>query len=338
MIARILALILAATAIASAQQSQPSKTPEVPKTAERPVTADTGKTNNTSNNQDRSQTPISITVTQPQPDAKQLQRERSDREREIAIQEAIGAYTGGLVWIGVLQLLLILVTVVYTGRAANAAKVSANAAMASADVAERSLVATQRAYVTCAPRAAPVVIDGQRVFNFHMMFSNEGNTPALDAINYFAVVEHTTSLPTLDEVMGPGKHSASTYVGPKREVGSGIVARTAHSIHGPDQLSIEQGMAVRSEKWICLVGWMAYRDAFGHPRVTQFCYQLKGISSTIAGPQTPLATAAQTGQMRFTFDAAGDFNRIDEACQLYDRIVALLPERASSNTQEGQRP
>lgn len=319
MIARLLAIALACCVGLSAQ-SQPLKTPEVPKAAKRPVTTDAGKTDNASNNQDHPQPPISITVTQPKPDPEQLQRERSDREREIAIQEAIGVYTGGLVWIGAFQLLLILVTVIYTGRAASAAK-------ASADVAERSLVATQRAFVSIAPHANPLVIDGVRSYVFKMMFSNEGNTPALDAINYFGIVESAQSLPTPNDIFGPGHRSNGTFISPKSKVSSALISRAAHSVHGPDQIAIEQGIAIRPEKWFCLVGWTAFRDVFGRPHAAQFCYRLVSVDVPLTSPQESMVKAIGRGDVHFTFEQIGDLNRVDEDCQLHDRIIALLPAR-----------
>ena len=109
--------------------SQPTKTPERADAAKNPRAASGGEGNRPGDNQQSSQPSITLLV--PEKSAQQLDEERKDREREIAIEERIGRFTGYLVGVGLLQFLAIAMGFIWTRRAANAATTSANAARES---------------------------------------------------------------------------------------------------------------------------------------------------------------------------------------------------------------
>ena len=115
--------------------SQPPEPPEVADATEGPVTADTGTSDDTAGDQQPTQP--SITVVVPEKSPEELDAEREQREREIAIQESISTFTGLIVIVGFLQVAVLVGGLIWTKRAADAAKKSADAARDSILMANR---------------------------------------------------------------------------------------------------------------------------------------------------------------------------------------------------------
>jgi hypothetical protein len=106
--------------------------PPAPASKGRAVTS-SSQQQNTPANPAGTPPPTTVTVTMPKPDAAQLEQERKDRERQMAMQEQVGRFTGLLVLVGAIQVIAAGIASYYTARAANAAKRSADAAHASSE-------------------------------------------------------------------------------------------------------------------------------------------------------------------------------------------------------------
>ena len=143
---RIVPILTLVGAIASASliaQSKALETPERPDTSKGPEAGQPS-----TGNQQSAQPPIQVTITQPDPSAQQLDAERQNRDRETAVQEQIGTFTGWLVVVGAIQSVLIAVGLFASIRAAKAATASANIADSSLRILNRPWLDTDDWSVT----------------------------------------------------------------------------------------------------------------------------------------------------------------------------------------------
>ena len=123
-------------------------------------------------NQAAAQPPINITVTTPQPSTEDAKREEDRRNREVAADEDIRDFTRALTMLTIVQAFITFVALMFTIRAANAAK-------RSADIATEALHITERADVVI-DRINAESIGGELLHDttVEVCFKNRGRTRA----------------------------------------------------------------------------------------------------------------------------------------------------------------
>lgn len=209
-------------------------------------------------------------------------------------------------------------------RQTKAAVDSANAAQRSAEVADAALVITQRAYVSQSFPGLNEILrpDGQRFLDTTVEFTNAGHTPAVDFIHYIDVLE-LDAPPTLSHILGPDTQARTTTVlGAHATATSHIVRRPEAFFHLPFADGCYKDIN-EGPQFYC-VGWAAYRDSFPgtKPRTLQFCYRLTAIGFVTQRDNASTEQPGKKAPYIFGWGQVGDFNQVDESCQLYDALCA----------------
>ena len=257
-VASMIAPLAVAVAILSATQtSQPAKAPKGPDASKKPPAADTQKGQSASTNQQPAIPPINVTVTAPQKSAKELDAERQQRERETAIQEAISKFNGWLVVVGFMQVVAMAFGLLYTVRAANAAK-------KSADTAEQTLHLTQRAFVDIRNWGLIATIGSKPRLTCQIV--NTGHTVAKNVRMEGDVQIRTVPLP--DIPVWPGYKDS----GPGQVIGQNGI-RTS-TVDGDDILTQEAMTQLNNGTPHRLYAWgrVRYEDVFNKTQYTSFAF------------------------------------------------------------------
>jgi hypothetical protein len=180
-----------------------------------------------------------------------------------------------------------------------------------------SLVSVQRAFVTFNQikyqRFANPIQTGEQ-WAFDMEFTNNGTTPAIQAMGRFVVDELPNGL-TEERFTGDfseQKKNIST-IGPKAPYSIGpdlktdyFVFRQPVDLHHPEHIPL-----LKLERHAYFWGWVAYRDIFPNStfHLTESCYVLNGISVSPKG-----------GGIQLSFLSCQEHNCTDEYCSDYKTI------------------
>jgi hypothetical protein len=262
--------------LASTLTAQPSQPAKQKKPAQ-------GQNRATSQNQSNSQPPIQITVTTPDKSPTEKQDERDRADRQDRTNARIAYFTFWLVIVGGISAVLVFAGLLYTARAANAAKKSAN-------VAREALVSIQRPFVSVNPRwfwheGVPLQ-PGVFTYSVEPVLENAGPVPTRDCNFLVAYSLRETPLPddfdfALQGAPGTvtiGAHSSA--VGFRGWIGAEDVSR------------VQQGTR-HFYTW----GVVTYRDQFVDTpaHTTRFCFYLTNIFGNANDP------AGSHLSMRFWF-------------------------------------
>jgi hypothetical protein len=232
----------------------------------------------------------------------------------------------------------------YSHRGWTAAQKAANAAMKSANTARAALVTVQRAFVTkekhdiSTGMFTPADAPAHRIFTVTVAFRNWGGTQAIDVIHRVWILK-SAAYPTREEILGHEDHPAGYMAQQGTRIT--LVSRNIDDVLGP--LAIQHvlsrpGTPVVSQtsfpETTYLVGWIAYRDIFGGPHVTQFCERLQGLQA-----RDVVINGKPDRELRWQWESTttGD-NGIDKTCSLYTEILAKLPTRRTAKKQTIQHP
>jgi hypothetical protein len=188
-----------------------------------------------------------------------------------------------------------------------------------------SLEAVQRAFIAYKSIEVNRGKDGNRIFwDFQPLLENAGNTPALEAVSNYSVVE--TNAPTVPQQIFESGGEPLTLkllpasIAPKAVQETPRAQKNESEIFGldlGDQLEHLAQSHPRSDFYIC--GWTVYRDVFPNtnPHVTEFCQHL--VTASIINGSPP--------KLRFDFEYCPQHNCTDEYCSDYKQIVAYAESR-----------
>lgn len=197
-----------------------------------------------------------------------------------------------------------------------------------------SLIAVQRAFIHFKQvEAKGVMIKDDptalpsRQWNFIATFENSGNTPAIEVVNTFNIIDH---LPTGQEFIHLVKQSdlRKTVVGPKAPLYLGPQRRTQDFLFGADALKpAAKFKTFLTDRTVIFLGWIAYRDAFPATElhITEFCQQLAVI--TLAFKENPPKVLPTYPLFDFSFQACREHNCTDEYCPDYKELEAFISDQ-----------
>jgi len=153
---------------------------------------------------------------------------------------------------------------------------------------------------------------GGHIWRISAMVENSGTTPAVPVINYVK----TARLPSEpDEIRfrGNDTHFPSTSIGPKAVQGLSQIRETENFIMG-EELGDLSHPSPKFDPALFVWGWVAYRDIFETPHVTEFCAKMidAGISK-----YPPIVQP--------NWKQCEDHNCIDNYCPDFQTLVALMP-------------
>jgi hypothetical protein len=211
---------------------------------------------------------------------------------------------------------------------ARAAQTSADAAKKSADVAERTLSVAQRAVVTKGdtkvfPSTIHVATGTTRMATVAVAYVNSGPTPAVDVINKLFV--HLSDAPPTAEDMLPTHPPIDvSFIAAHRELGASVNGPESSFFSFPLEPPFTHTHVGGRNTYV--FGWIAYRDIFGKPHVTQYADSLDAIESF---------TENGVLKFRWIWRAVPGLYALDEGCSNFDAIVAMLPPRPTD--EQGNR-
>jgi hypothetical protein len=211
---------------------------------------------------------------------------------------------------------------------------AADAADRSAKTASDALVAVQRAFVSASNKLTVRFItwtseDAQAVphASFHVEFTNAGTTPALDVIGRIVVLR-SAEKPSHATILGPDTDYSVGYIAPKGfyyfEADKPEIDAFGMKISGRPAGAPMPITQMRNDN-VYVFGWVGYRDIFGRPHVTQYCYSL-----------AKMAYVVQTGDVLWNWVDIANLCGVDDACPNYAAIVAKLPQRQTEQNHNDQ--
>ena len=171
-------------------------------------------------------------------------------------------------WLGAFGLIGLLLTVIYTGKAAKAASESAR-------VAEQSLKITQRAFVSVEPLGLRD-FDGPEGNRFvaHFSIRNSGHLPANELSWWVDVTVDSNNLRERFPVPKKGLRG-SHVIAPNRSMTRGAAAKSN---------SLLMGNLMGRETFCYVWGRVQYKDGFGEDRFTNFCHRYNAQGVTLLKP------------------------------------------------------
>jgi hypothetical protein len=231
--------------------------------------------------------------------SRQQAADASHEEGAWLTKDAAGFFTFGLVVVGGIQVALFLWQLWLIRESLNDAKTAADAAKEAADVAKESLNLSRenaqtelRAYLVVATAGIYNVADppnpvpqgqqpppGARTLPDRgpialVTIVNAGKTPANDVIHWGAV--YLREYPLVEPL--PGRIGVDHLT--RFNIGPGVTTTKNMVIRAP--LTDEEVAALRDlSKAIYVYGEITYRDAFGHPRHTNYRYRHNGLTGII---------------------------------------------------------
>lgn len=192
----------------------------------------------------------------------------------------------------------------------------------SADAATRTLHNVNRAFVVFTKTDLHRNILGPEmsiIWDVTPMVVNEGITPAFGAIQY-AGGGLLTEEPTESQFVGNHYDFKAITIGPKDSQALGPVTVTDAGLFGRDAKASHEvdGISFPSQIGFYAWGWMAYRDIFESPHITEYCEKLTGI------------TGLQHTDLRLTWRACGHHNCTDDYCEDRQDLTSKMPNRSNS--------
>jgi hypothetical protein len=245
--------------------------------------------------------------------AKTDKDQQDESFRQWVTHDAAGFFTLWLVIVGVSQLVLFWVQLLFIREslddakiAAGAAKDGAKAAQDSAYIAKLSMVAGDRAYVHfngCRWVSHSDINDGHIFWRIRPMWINSGNTPTRQLRIYVHYEFRDDELPS-DYAFIPDSTITvvPTTIAPKSVVESGH-----RDFHGKNLVAVSEG-----KKHLYIWGIARYRDVFPDTieHITKFCVEARTVTGN------PLESwTAQLNPVEVMFASYVRHNCADEDCE-----------------------
>jgi hypothetical protein len=190
-----------------------------------------------------------------------------------------------------------------------------NEAKVSNSISRDALVSVQRAFVSFVKiqEERTPGLKKDHIWRISAIVENSGTTPAALAINYVNMGKMQGE-PDENQFKGNETSPLSTSIGPRATQGLTEIEQSESFIMGKDLGDLNQMPTQVGDEPLYIWGWVAYRDIFKAPHVTEFCLEAYEVQIDI-----------RTKVAKLNLSNCLTHNCIDEYCRDFQAIAALMP-------------